>query len=175
MLRFTILFPLLLLVLFVLELLPAVEQAVVMPWTRFVADLSGWIMGLLDDDVVVHGNVIASASTGYGIAVVRGCNGIEAVIVLVSAMLAFPARWRDKLVGIAVGFVCIQSLNLVRIISLYYLNNWNQAWFEWFHLYVWQALIIVDALVVFLIWLAWIRRRQPPTDDADVALNESTA
>jgi hypothetical protein len=25
--------------------------------------------------------------------------------------------------------------------------------FEWFHLYLWQALIILDALVVWLIWL----------------------
>lgn len=173
MLRFVILFPALLLALFVLELWHPVEQAVVMPWTRFVADLSAWLMGLLDDEVVAHGNVIANSVTGSGIAVVRGCNGIEAVIVLVSAMLAFPARWRDKLIGIGVGFVCVQALNLVRIISLYYLNDWNRTWFDWFHLYVWQALIIVDALVVFLIWLAWTGRRKAAA--ADVALNSSSA
>jgi exosortase/archaeosortase family protein len=49
-------------------------------------------------------------------------------------------------------------LNLVRIISLYYLQRWNSVWFEWFHLYLWQALIILDALVFWLIWLRWLPR-----------------
>ena len=29
----------------------------------------------------------------------------------------------------------------------------HRLWFDWFHLYLWQALIILDALVVWLIWL----------------------
>ena len=55
--------------------------------------------------------------------------------------------------GFAIGFVAIQGLNLVRIISLFYLGQWNFTVFEWFHLYLWQALIILDAMVVWLIWL----------------------
>jgi hypothetical protein len=31
-------------------------------------------------------------------------------------------------------------------------------WFDWFHHYLWQALIILDALVVWLIWLRWLPR-----------------
>lgn len=176
MLRFVILFPVLLLVMFVLELLRPVDQWVIAPWTAFLADVSGALMSFFDSDVVVHGNVVASASTGFAIAIERGCNGVEAIIILVAAMLAYPARWRDRAMGIAVGFVCVQSLNLVRIISLYYLGNWNRVWFDWFHLYVWQALIVVDALVVFLIWLSWIRRHERVTPSGtDGALNEATA
>jgi exosortase/archaeosortase family protein len=58
----------------------------------------------------------------------------------------------------ALGFLAIQTLNLVRIISLYYLQRWSMAWFDWFHLYLWQALIILDALVFWLIWLRWLPR-----------------
>jgi hypothetical protein len=29
-------------------------------------------------------------------------------------------------------------------------------WFDWFHLYLWQALIVLDALVVFLVWLRYL-------------------
>lgn len=174
MLKFVILFPLLLLVMFVLELTRPVDQWVIGPWTAWLADVSGVLMSVFDEDVVVRGNIIASASTGFAIAIERGCNGIEAVIILVAAMLAYPARWRDRLIGIAVGFVCVQALNLIRIISLYYLGNWNRVWFDWFHLYVWQALIVVDALVVFLIWLSWIRRHERSAlQSADAALNEA--
>lgn len=160
MLRFILLFPILLVVLFFLELLAPVDAHVITPFTAFIADVSAWLMRTFDSDVIVQGNVVASATTGFAIGIERGCNGVEAIIILVSAMLAFPARWQEKLTGIAVGFLCVQGLNLVRIISLYYLGNWNRTWFDWFHLYIWQALIVVDALVVFLIWLSWVRRRE---------------
>ena len=48
----------------------------------------------------------------------------------------------------------------MRIISLFYLGQWNRTWFDWFHLYLWQALIVLDALVAFLVWLRWLP--QPP-------------
>lgn len=160
MLKFAILFPVYLVVLFVLELLAPVDTHVIAPWTGFLADVCAWLMHAFDSGVVVHGNVVASADTGFAIAIERGCNGVEAVIILVAAMLAYPARWSERLIGVVVGFFCVQGVNLVRIISLYYLGNWNRQWFDWFHLYVWQALIVLDALVVFLIWLSWIRRRE---------------
>lgn len=160
MLKFSLLFTLYLAVLFFLELLTPVAKHVVVPWTSFLADACGWLLRLFDSDVVTSGNIIRSATTGFAISIERGCNGVEAVIILVSAILAYPAHWREKLGGIVAGFFWIQALNFVRIISLYYLGNWNYTWFEWFHLYVWQALIVVDALVFFLIWLSWTRRRE---------------
>ena len=59
-------------------------------------------------------------------------------------------------------FLAIQALNLVRIISLFYLGQWNRVWFDWFHLYLWQALIVLDALVAFLIWLRYLPRQSGP-------------
>ena len=92
-------------------------------------------------------------------AIAPGCDGIEAVIILVAAVLAFPSPWLHKLVGIAIGFVAIQALNLVWIISLFYMGQWSQVAFDWFHLYLWQALIVLDALAVWLIWLRYLPRR----------------
>ena len=96
------------------------------------------------------------------------------MLILVSAVLAYPAPWKYKIAGIGLGFVAIQALNLVRIISLYYLQRWNYVWFEWFHLYLWQALIVLDALVFWLIWLRWLppdsaRRDDPPPRSATPA------
>jgi hypothetical protein len=39
-------------------------------------------------------------------------------------------------------------------------------WFDWFHLYLWQALIVLDALVVFLLWLRWLPRESGSTRHA---------
>lgn len=165
MFRFMLLFVAFLLGLFVFELLPPVERYVIEPFTAAIAHVCVWLVGVFDANAVAHGKVVQTLSGSFAISIERGCNGIEAVIILVSAMLAFPAGWKQRLFGIGVGFVAIQALNLVRIISLFYLGQWHPLWFEWFHLYLWQALIVLDALVVFLLWLRWL-----PREPAEVAV-----
>jgi exosortase H (IPTLxxWG-CTERM-specific) len=158
MLRFILVFVVTLVVLFTLELVQPVQVHVIAPFTAAIAHVSAWLMQLFDHGVIARNNDILSAATGGGIEIVAGCNGVEAVLILVSAVLAFPAPWKHKVAGIVIGFFAIQSLNLVRIISLFYLHEWNQVWFEWFHLYLWQALIVLDALVFWLLWLRWLPR-----------------
>jgi len=153
MIRFFILFTILLVGLFTLEILEPAERLVIIPFTSFIADVSVWIVQLFDDNVESVRNVIRNSTTGFGVRIERGCNGVEAMIILFAAIFAFPAPIKNKLIGFTIGFFAIQLLNLVRIVSLFYLGQWNQVAFEWFHLYLWQALIIMDALVVWLIWL----------------------
>ncbi len=153
MIRFFILFTVLLVGLFTLEILQPAEKYVILPFTSFIADISVWIIQMFDDNVMAISNVIRDKTTGFGVRIERGCNGVEAVIILFAAIFAFPAPIKHKLIGFTIGFFAIQALNLVRIVSLFYLGQWNQVAFEWFHLYLWQALIIMDALVVWLVWL----------------------
>ncbi|MDX1554737.1 MAG: exosortase H [Xanthomonadales bacterium] len=153
MIRFFILFTVLLVGLFTLEILQPAEQYVILPFTSFIADISVWIVKFFDEDVIAYGNVIRDTTSGFGVRIERGCNGVEALIILFAAIFSFPAPIKNKLIGFAIGFFAIQGLNLVRIVSLFYLGQWNEVAFEWFHLYLWQALIILDALVVWLIWL----------------------
>ena len=75
------------------------------------------------------------------------------MIVLIAGMLAYPAPWKHRVAGLAVGIVAIQALNLVRIVSLFYIGQWNREVFEWAHLYAWPVLIMVDAMIVWLVWL----------------------
>jgi exosortase H (IPTLxxWG-CTERM-specific) len=153
MLKFFIIFSVLLIGLFTLEILQPAEKYFILPFTSMIADISVWIVQSFDENVMATGNVIRDKVSGFGVRIERGCNGLEAVIILFSAIFAFPAPFKNKIIGFVIGFFAIQLLNLVRIISLYYLGQWNYTAFEWFHLYLWQALIILDALVVWLIWL----------------------
>ena len=183
MVRFTLLFPLLLLGLFALYVLDPVDRNVVTPFTTGIAHFSTWLVAIFDHDVVAIGKIIRSTSNGFAVSIERGCNGLEAVIILFAAIFAFPAPLLHRVAGFVAGFFAIQALNIVRIISLFYLGEWetqkNEAlfwldewqratcapvagstcstvWFDWFHLYLWQALIIIDALVVWLVWLRWL-------------------
>jgi exosortase H (IPTLxxWG-CTERM-specific) len=163
MVRFFFRFLVLQAALFGLELTPWAQHWFVVPWTNALAAISASIVQLFDPRVLAHGKVLQSASNGFAVSIEAGCNGVEATIVLVAAMLAFPAPWQRKLAGLAIGIVAVQGLNIVRVISLFYLGQWNFSVFEWAHLYVWQALIMLDVLVV---WLLWVRTL--PRPDADL-------
>jgi exosortase H (IPTLxxWG-CTERM-specific) len=168
MVRFFLLFLLIQGLLFGAELMQPVQQHLVVPFTEGIAYLSAWIVQSFDARVISQGVVLRDLDSGFAVAIQAGCNGVEATIVLVAAMLAFPSPWRHKLAGIAIGFLAIQAMNLARIISLFYLGQWNLTVFEWAHLYLWQALIMLDVLIVFLIWLRFLPVRPPAPESPHV-------
>ncbi len=171
MLRFLLVFLFLQGLLFGIEMLQTVQTSVILPWTSLLADSSGGLMSLFDNNIVTSGKIVRSTLNGFAVSIEPGCNGVEAMIVLLAAILAFPAPLFYKLKGLIWGFIAIQGMNLLRIISLFYLGQWSRELFDWAHLYIWQALIMLDALVVFLIWIRYLpatSRPQPPTPNAGV-------
>lgn len=84
---------------------------------------------------------------------------MEAAIVLIAGVLAYPAPWRYRLLAILAGFLTIQALNIARIISLFYLGQWNLDIFNWTHLYLWPVFIMLDVLIVFILYLRLLERR----------------
>lgn len=168
MIRFAITFLAILGGLFYLYILAPVQEHVILPFTSALAWVCTSLVHVFDDNVTSVGKVISSPS-GWAVSIEPGCNGVEAIIILIAALVAFPAPWKHRFIGFGLGFLAIQALNIVRIISLFYIGLWESGqcvagepchtvWFEWFHLYLWQALIILDALVVWLIWLRYLPR-----------------
>jgi len=158
-LRVAALFVGILVALFVLELTPLAQRLLVEPWTAGVAKASAFLVRLFDPAVLASGSMLANTKTGFSVTILAGCTGIEAMIVLIAAMLAFPAPWKHRALGIAAGIVLIQALNLLRVISLFFLGQFDRDLFNWAHLYAWQALIMLDALVVWILWLKTLPAR----------------
>ena len=162
MVRFFLGFLVLQALLFGTELTPWAQRWFVVPWTDTLAAISADLVKLFDPEVLADGKVLQSARNGFAVSIEAGCNGVEASIVLVAAMLAFPAPWKRKLIGLAAGIVAVQGLNVIRVISLFYLGQWNIDAFEFAHQYVWQALIMLDVLVVWLLWVRTLPRAPSP-------------
>ena len=154
MLRFFLIFLTLQFTLFGINMLNWVQQHLVLPWTALLARICAALVTGFDTSAAAAGKVLWNTQTGFGVSIEAGCNGIEACIVLFAAIMAFPERWRHKLLGLAVGFVAVQGLNVVRVISLFYLGQWSTEMFDFAHEYLWQGLIMLDVLVV---WLLWVR------------------
>ncbi|MEZ5570470.1 MAG: exosortase H [Halioglobus sp.] len=154
--RFVTIFVVVLLTLFTLEMLVPVQEHVIVPFTAMLAQLSAALILPFDSSVVAYGKVLQFVDSGFAVSIEAGCNGVEATIVLIAAIVAYPASWRARLVAILLGFVAIQLMNLLRIISLFYLGNWNTDVFTWIHLYLWPALIMLDVLIVFVVYLRYL-------------------
>ncbi|PWW44416.1 exosortase H [Melaminivora alkalimesophila] len=154
MLRFFLLFLAVQLSLFGLNMLNWVQQHAVLPWTALLARICAALVTWFDSTASASGKVLWNTATGFGVSIEAGCNGIEACIVLFAAIIAFPATWRHRLIGFAAGFAAVQALNVVRVISLFYLGQWSTSAFDFAHEFLWQALIMLDVLVV---WLLWVR------------------
>ncbi len=97
MIRFFVLFLVLQAALFGLELTPWAQEWFVVPWTNTLAAIRAGIVKIFDPQVIAQGNVLQSTHNGFAVSIEAGCNGVEATIVLVAAILAFPAPWKRKL------------------------------------------------------------------------------
>lgn len=159
MIRFFLIFLLLLPALMVLELTNPAQQWLVLPWTSLLTRISAFLLSLFDPGVLSYGKVLMDAKTGIGVSVEAGCNGIEACLILIAAMVAYPADWKMKLVGLLAGSLAVQVVNVLRVVSLFYLARWDKEFFEFAHLYLWQALIMIDVLVVWLVWIRLVAKQ----------------
>lgn len=165
MLRFFLIFLAIQLSLFGVNMLSWVQQHLVLPWTALLARVCAQLVMWFDSSAAATGKVLWNTQTGFGVSIESGCNGIEACIVLFAAIVAYPAHWTHKLAGLAAGFGAVQALNVVRVISLFYLGQWNTAAFNFAHEFLWQGLIMLDVLVVWLLWVRAGNRRatgEPP-------------
>jgi exosortase H (IPTLxxWG-CTERM-specific) len=133
--------------------IPAVDTGLIAPFNDVLARAAGWLISPFRDDVNVTGRILAFADGRGAVAVAGGCNGVEVCLIMAAALLAFPAPILARVGGVLVCIISIQAINLLRIASLLFLARYAPDWFEFFHTYVWDAVILLDAILIFFLWL----------------------
>ena len=155
--RFLILFTVFLAILFGLLLAPATQPGVRV-FTRGLVVVSAALVRLFGGRAVALGDLMENPANHFGVQMANGCNGANVTILLWAAVLAFPASWRQKAMGLAAGTAAIHVVNLLRFISLFYIGQYNRNWFDFAHLYLWESLMMLDTLVVFWTWAYFVRK-----------------
>jgi exosortase/archaeosortase family protein len=130
------------------------------PLCETVARHTRLLLGLLGEEASVSGTTVFSPRHSFR--VVYACTSLPASVLLVSAILAFPAAAWRKTAGILFGVAVLYAVNLVRLVVLYYVHIHRPDAYEKVHLVVWQSLLVVIAVVVFV---AWARFAAPGGDD----------
>jgi len=80
-------------------------------------------------------------------------------------MISFPAPFLHKLRGMLVGIVLLQVLNLVRIVTLYWIGIHLPGFFNSAHMELCPTAFIVVAIVFFVGWKQNSLRHESPAAD----------
>lgn len=141
-----------------------VNDHVIVPFTAGIARVSGLVLNAIGEKSEVIGTEIRSSS--FGVNIENGCNGVETALLFGAAVLAFPARWKRRLLGLAAGFLAIQALNLFRVVTLVWIGIHRPALFNSSHTVIWQSVVVLFGVVLFLLWAS---RQKPRPAEATAA------
>ena len=123
----------------------------------FTAGATAFFVNLFGGEAEVDGAVILSPASSP-LEIIPECLGIISMAIFVSAVLAYPCRIKQKMVGVAIGILALYVLNLVRTVSLFYINSHFPNFLDTAHNLIWQSLMILAAIVLWLFWVEKLSR-----------------
>jgi exosortase H (IPTLxxWG-CTERM-specific) len=141
-----------------------VNDHVIEPFTAGVARVSGTALNLLGQNVRMQGTILKNPR--FAVNIRNGCNGVEAMLIFLAAVLAFPAPWRSRLAGLLLGMVAIQLVNLVRVVALFLTGAYFPRFFDASHTVIWQTIVILFSVVLWIVWAGRLAPPAPPREPA---------
>lgn len=116
------------------------------------ATLSYWLLSGFSDGVRVVGKTVSF--NGFNVIVIGECAGLMEFMMFSAAVIAYPARWRSRLIGLLLGIPILFGFNVFRIMGLLLIGKYEPALFNFTHIYLWQGTMV---LMIGGLWIAWVR------------------
>jgi exosortase/archaeosortase family protein len=102
--------------------------------------------------VPVHADRHVLIAGGRRISVLNGCEGVDAMLLLLAAIAVAPAGWRDKLWGAGLGLPLVYLANQTRIVALVWARLDMPAAFALGHGLLGPLAVTTAAGLYFLWW-----------------------
>lgn len=123
-------------------------------WVRIVAEwTAGWTsaaLNLLGASTSVDGTIVASDS--FAVDIVVECTALGPLVLFIGAVVAYPSAFKSKGMGVLLGIGVLTAVNIVRIVSLFWIGSAFPQYLSVAHLLVWQSAMILLAIVLWLFW-----------------------
>lgn len=126
-----------------------VDSSAFAAYTQASCRMAARVLRLAGETVEVNGDQMSGS---FSMSVHNGCDGLQAVGILMFAILLFPGPIGKRLLGATLGALLIVAINVLRIASLFWAGAHKPDWFQLMHVHVWPALLI---FCVLLFWVAW--------------------
>jgi exosortase H (IPTLxxWG-CTERM-specific) len=161
-LRFALIFGVLAVASEVFYYVVALESHGFQDYLGALARISGSILSLFGGDVTVQETRISNSS--FAIEVAQGCDAIQVCSLLAAAVIAFPVDSRRKLRGLVSGITALQVLNLMRIITLFWIGIHFPRVFKTAHEVVWPGILITSTIAIWILWVRWETQLSQPLE-----------
>ena len=120
---------------------------------RGLAYMAGFALGMLGVPASLDGAVINA--DGFVAVVASECTAIELILVFGAAVIVWPVSLRARIWALLMGVPALWVLNFARVVSLLFTGISFPEHFDMVHLAVWQTVMAVAALAMWLLWLRW--------------------
>ena len=118
--------------------------------SQWTASWSSHGLNLFGISTTANGTILSSNS--FAVNIVAECTAVGPLVLFMGAVAAYPTAWSSKGKGLLLGAAVLTSVNLVRIMSLFWIGSNYPRYLDVAHLLVWQTLIILLAIVLWLFW-----------------------
>ena len=143
-----------LITLFYLVLLLPACQRMVHAVTLIDARLCGAMLNLIGQHNRVIDGTLWSGDKAV-VTVLPLCSGFEFLCLFSAAVLVFPAPLAKKLPGMLVGVALLLALNLIRIMSLFFIGIHYPNIFTVVHEEIWAMILVIASIVLYVAWIRW--------------------
>lgn len=138
--------------------LPWAVEYLIEPLSKIMAGFITGVLKLFGEPVTRVGMVINSPFASLEIT--PACTGIYQIVVLSAGIFAWSSTGRERWRGVSIGVLMLMSVNILRIISIYYSALIIPDWVPFIHSVFWEGIMV---LLVPVFWMYWVHRneRQP--------------
>lgn len=151
------------------------RQSVIDAQRSVIAICAAALLRVSGEPAMASGATLSSPR--YALSLGEGCDAIPPAILIVAAVLAMPVGWRQRAAGIVCLFAGLQAVNILRVVTLFWVGILRPVWFNTMHLNIWPVVIVLLSVGGWMLWAAWAvggrGRGVPPADHADATPSAS--
>ncbi len=136
--------------------LPTLNQA-----QDYLADIDARIASLFlnwfhENCHVAQGVILYS--TNYAITILPACTDLRGTFFFGGALMAFPAPFWRKIIGVLIGALALLTLNLIRITVLFLVGVHFTSFFDSLHEEIWGLFSLPFTIYLLIVWIKWAKQ-----------------
>lgn len=125
-----------------------------------ISDVTIWLFDFFGVDAnkeIDSDHVIVSLlnSNHRGVWVGDNCNGFKLFSIFSIFILAYPTNWKSKIWYIPFGIIIVHLANVLRIMALVLINDYNPAYLDFNHDYTFTIFVYS---IIFGLWYWWLKK-----------------
>jgi exosortase/archaeosortase family protein len=113
-----------------------------------LTNIVAYIYQLLAEPVIVDGNTLRHIDTSRYLIVDNECTGLILLASVCAVLMAFNGPWLVKFKMAVLAIILLQGENIIRITHLLFEIKKENNDFDIYHLYIWQMINFITALLV---------------------------